>query len=70
MTVKLVLNRETVGYLSSNLGEGRVTILEDHGDGYVYVSFEVKTSMDVLSILHAGQDRGVNMAFKREAEAA
>ena len=63
MQIKLVLNSRTVKHLKKNLGEDRVTIIEDEGDGYFVVSFEVSKPIDVLYIIHAGQDSGLELAW-------
>lgn len=75
MTVKLVLNNRTVRCLQDNLGEDRVTILGPDGDRYSEVMFEITHSIDVLHVIHAGQDSGLELGLygakgKPEAVAA
>ena len=63
MTVKLVLNPRLVKHLQQQLGDDRVTILEVDADGFKYVSFEIRHDMDVLSLLHAGNDSGLELGI-------
>jgi hypothetical protein len=66
MTVKLVLNSRTVRCIQDNLGADRVTILEDNyegGRGDKYIQFEVETWVDVLHLIHAGQDSGLELGL-------
>ena len=62
MQVKLMLNNRTVKCLQEHLGKERVTIIEKDADGYSSVEFELKDRMDVLYIIHAGQDSGLELA--------
>lgn len=69
MQVKLVLNNRTVKCLQDNLGEGRVTILDAvqyKDSGSSCIQFDVKNYMDVLHLIHAGQDAGVELALYGE----
>lgn len=62
LTVTLVLSKNSLKNLKSNLGEDRVTVVgEPDSDGYSAVSFELRNNFDVLSVLHAGQDTGVGL---------
>lgn len=61
MKVELVLSERKIEYLKKNLGEDRVTLLRESEDGYHYVSFEIHSDLDVLNILHAGQDFGFHL---------
>jgi VCBS repeat-containing protein len=70
MQVELVLNDRTVHHLTNQLGEGRVTILSTDKDGYHHVSFDINGMRDVLCIIHAGQDRGVELALRCREEVA
>jgi hypothetical protein len=63
MQVKLVLNNRTVRCLQENLGEGRVTIIENDGDHSKYVEFEINSFIDALYLIHAGQDSGIELAL-------
>ena len=66
MTVKLVLNNRTVRCIQENLGAERVTILEDnYGDDNTskYIQFEIESWVDVLHIIHAGQDSGLELGL-------
>jgi hypothetical protein len=63
MTVKLVLNDRGVKALVTAFGSENITILGSEGDGYSYVSFEVKNDMDVLSVFHAGCDSGLELGL-------
>ena len=63
MQVKLVLNPRTFKHLLKNLGEERVTLINIDKDGYPYVSFEINSSMDALSLIHAGTDAGVELGL-------
>ena len=62
MQIDLILNSRNVRNLSNQLGEGRVTIISTDAEGYQHVAFEVNDMWDVLSILHAGQDSGIELA--------
>ena len=62
MKIELILNNRNVRNLINNLGENRVTVLSTDGEGYQHVAFEVNGMMDVLSVLHAGQDSGIEIA--------
>jgi hypothetical protein len=63
MTVKLVLNDRGVKALIASFGPEKITILGSEGDGYSYVSFEVKNGMDVLKVFHAGTDSGLELGL-------
>jgi len=66
MTVKLVLNNRTVRCIQDNLGAERVTIVEDNytGDNSdKYILFEIESWVDVLHIIHAGQDSGLELGL-------
>jgi len=66
MTVKLVLNNRTVRCIQENLGAERVTILEgNYGDDSTskYIQFEILSWTDVLQLIHAGQDSGLELAL-------
>ena len=62
MQVSLVLNPRTTKCLKANLGADRVTAVERE-DGYMSVNFEITTWMDVLHVLHAGQDSGLELGL-------
>ena len=60
MQVKLTLSLYKVKALKAHLGEDRVTVIgEPDSDGYVRTSFKIESDMDILSVLHAGQDHGL-----------
>ena len=63
MQVKLTINPRTFKHLVKNLGADRVTVIDTDNEGYPYVSFEVNSNMDALSLLHAGQDSGVELCL-------
>lgn len=63
MEIKLVLADNRVKHLSKSLGEGRVEVLENQGDGYSYVRFYVTNNSDVLSVFHAGTDAGLELGL-------
>jgi len=63
MDVRLVLSESKVNHLQSNLGEDRVTILSTDSEGYSVVTFEVNDSWDVLKVLHAGNDAGLELGM-------
>jgi len=64
MNVNLTLNIEKVESLRKHLGDERVvTIGEQDSNGYIRVVFEVNNSMDVLNVIHAGQDHGLAMGL-------
>ena len=62
MQIELILNNRNVRNLINQLGEGRVSIISTDAEGYQHVAFEINGMMDVLSILHAGQDSGIEIA--------
>ena len=66
MTIKLVLNNRTVRCIQENLGASRVTILEDNYNGDKsdkYIQFEIESWIDALTLIHAGQDSGMELAM-------
>ena len=63
MQIKLVINPRTFKHLVSNLGEDRVSVISIDADGYPYVSFEIRSYIDALHLLHAGQDSGLDLAW-------
>ena len=63
MEIKLVLNPRLVKSLIKHLGADKLTILETDNEGYQYVSFEVNHSADVLKLLHAGTDSGLELGL-------
>ena len=62
MQVSLVLNPRTTRCLQANLGAENVTAVERE-DGYMSVEFEIRNYMDVLYVLHAGQDSGLELGL-------
>lgn len=66
ITCKLIMSAERVSFLQEGLsreGEERVKVVEDRGDGYNTVEFEVRNQMEVLYVFHAGVDAGVSFAL-------
>lgn len=63
MDVRLVLSESKVRHLQSNLGEDRVTIIKTDGEGYSVVHFEVNSDWDVLKVIHAGNDAGLEFGM-------
>ena len=60
MKVNLTLNIEKVESLKAHLGEDRVTTIgKIDNEGYIQVIFDINNSMDVLHVMHAGQDFGL-----------
>ena len=63
MEIKLVLNKRSLKHLINHLGEDRVTIINVENDGYTHISFEVNDYRDVLAVLHAGTDSGLELGL-------
>lgn len=63
MKVELVLNNRTVRALQDQLGADRVTIVEQWDADSKCVRFELKSNADVLFLIHAGQDSGVQLCL-------
>jgi hypothetical protein len=63
MDCRLVLSESKVRHLQAHLGEDRVTIVSTDGDGYSVVHFEVRSDWDVLQVLHAGNDAGLEFGM-------
>lgn len=64
MQVKLVLNARSVRALTNHFGSENITVIEpEDAQGYSRLSFEVKNDMDVLKVLHAGTDSGLELGL-------
>ena len=63
MKASFVIGDRKAELLAEHLGKDRVVIGPYDSDGYARVEFEIRNSMDVLSILHAGQDFGLELGL-------
>jgi hypothetical protein len=61
MEITLIVTKNNAQYIKDSLGEDRVTINKVEDDAsYVEIRFDIETSMDALSLFHAGTKSGFN----------
>ena len=53
MIVELIMSKDRVSYVVEHLGEDRVTVSE-YNEEQDTIKFELKNTLDILTIFHAG----------------